>query len=133
MNFTVKGSELPPVELVVEPARVRDYVNAVHGTDVELNGMAPATLWFGPTLEGSVDIARYLDIDHAKGLLGETVYEIVRPPKVGEQLTARIAISDMFTKESSKGTNSFAILDVRFLDTSDELVCSQRVTFIERG
>ena len=133
MNFAVKGSELPPVELVVEPARVRDYVNAVHGTDVELDGHAPPTLWFGPTLEGSVDIAEYLAIDYAKGLLGETVYEVNRLPKVGEKLTARISISDMFTKEGSKGTNSFAILDVRFHDEADDVVCSQRVTFIERG
>lgn len=133
MNFAVKGSELPPVELVVEPARVRDYVKAVHGTDVELDGHAPPMLWFGPTLEGSVDIAEYLAIDYAKGLLGETVYEVNRLPKVGEKLTARISISDMFTKESSKGTNSFAILDVRFHDEADDVVCSQRVTFIERG
>jgi hypothetical protein len=133
MNFAMKGSELPPVEVVVEPARVRDYVNAVHGNDVDLDGHAPPTLWFGPTLEGSVDIAEYLAIDYAKGLLGETVYEISRLPKVGERLTARIAISDMFTKEGSKGTNSFAVLDVRFLDAADELVFSQRCTFIERG
>jgi hypothetical protein len=133
MNFARKGSELPPVELVVEPARVRDYVAAVHGTDVELDGHAPPTLWFGPTLEGSVDIAEYLAIDYAKGLLGETVYEVNRLPKVGEKLTVRISISDMFTKEASRGTNSFAVLDVRFHDEVDDVVCTQRVTFIERG
>jgi hypothetical protein len=133
MNFAMKGSELPPVEVMVEPARVRDYVNAVHGNDVDFDGHAPPTLWFGPTLEGSVDIAEYLAIDYAKGLLGETVYEIARLPKMGERLTARIAISDMFTKEGSKGTKSFAVLDVRFLDEADELVFSQRCTFIERS
>lgn len=133
MNLARKGSELPPVELVVEPARVRDYISAVHAGDVDLAGRAPATMFFGPTLEGSLDIAEYLDVDHRRGLLGEMVWEIARLPEVGERLTARIGISDMYTKESSRGTSTFAVVDVRFLDESDEVVFSQRSTFIERS
>lgn len=133
MNLDRKGERLPEVTVTVEPVRFQDYLVSVGGADLQFGDEVLAPMFFGPTVEGSdADLAAFLDIDFAKGLLGEIEYVVERPPRLGERITVSRTIVDTFQKEGRSGATSFAVLEVTFRDEAGETIFVQRVTFIER-
>jgi hypothetical protein len=132
VNLAVKGTSLPPVKIVVEGVRSADYLRSVGGDSQEFGDLATPLMFYGPTIEGGVDIGELLEGDPARAVLGDLGWTIVRPPRIGETLHATLTVADVYEREGRKGVSTVAVVVVDFEDDQGELAFSQQATFIER-
>jgi N-terminal half of MaoC dehydratase len=128
------GREIDPFEVTIE-APLNQYFLAATEEDQSfyLEGKsAPPTCLFGPARPGYPDPLTFMGTSFDKAVMGSAVYEIARPPLVGETIVCRGRVSDVRVKETPKGNMTFATLEATFTDASGAVIVTERLTFIER-
>jgi acyl dehydratase len=63
---------------------------------------------------------------------GASSYEIFRRVKVGDQITAKSMLTDVFTKQGKSGTLYFVVIETEFHDQKNKPVAREIATYIKR-
>ncbi|HEY3241421.1 MAG TPA: MaoC family dehydratase N-terminal domain-containing protein [Acidimicrobiia bacterium] len=144
MRDDLLGTEIEPFEVRIEGPLNQYFLTATGESEplyleekvsreAGLPGLAaPPTSLFGPARPGYPDPLALMGTSFEKAVMGSAAYEIVRPPVVGETLVCRGRVADVKTKETPKGTMTFATLEASFSDAAGAVIVTERLTFIER-
>lgn len=139
------GHELPASVLPIERSRLKFFVKAIGETDpVYLDAdaarragyrdiPAPPTFLFGAeTDSGAIDqLLADLQIPLAKLLHGEQGFTYHKPACVGDTITVRSKITDIYAKKN--GALEFVIKTSRATNQDDELVAEIRSVLVCRN
>lgn len=153
------GRPLPPQTVVIERGPVSNFAKAVKdpnpiyqdpraAAEAGFDAIpAPPTFAFAmyhwgafPELqpEGATDTSPVM---HAIGALmkqgglilhGEQEFIYHRPIKVGDRLTSRGVIKDIYTKEGRSGTMTFVVTETTWMDEQGEPVVTSIMTLLHR-
>lgn len=125
MNADAEGTVYPPIEFVVDPARVAAF-RAVfgQGTGVPPTFLTAAEFAAFPAVLEDPN----LELDFSRVLHGSQEYEYARPLREGERLEIRPRIESI----RRKGGNSFMTVLMEAYEPAGELVASARSVMIER-
>jgi len=63
---------------------------------------------------------------------GASSYEIFRRVKVGDRITAKSMLKDIFTKEGKSGKLYFVVVETEFFNQDNEPVAKETATYIKR-
>lgn len=63
---------------------------------------------------------------------GASSYEIFQRVKVGDQITAKSMLKDVFTKQGKSGKLYFVVVETEFSDQETKLVAKETATYIKR-
>jgi len=63
---------------------------------------------------------------------GASSYEIFQRVKVGDQITAKSMLTDVFTKQGKSGKLYFVVVETEFSDQEKKLVAKETATYIKR-
>jgi len=138
------GHELPPAELPIERTRLRFFAKAIGETspvytDTEAARAAgyadlpaPPTFLFAAELDaGTIDgLLADLQIPIAKLLHGEQSFTYHRPACVGDTVTVRSRIDDIYDKKN--GALEFVVKSSRATNQHGELVAEMRSVLVCR-
>jgi acyl dehydratase len=143
LNLALRGRTYPEVRYTVDRDRVVAFAEAIgeHGPlfrDPEAareagypDQVAPPTfltvLHFlaGAQVVGDPE----LGLDYTRVVHGGQEYEWVRPVVVGDRLTARPRIADVY----ARGPHEYLVIEADITDASGERVAVARTTLISRG
>jgi hydroxyacyl-ACP dehydratase HTD2-like protein with hotdog domain len=64
---------------------------------------------------------------------GASSYEIFRRIKVGDQITAKSVLTDVFTKRGKSGQLYFVVVETEFSDQQNKPVAKEIATYIKRS
>jgi acyl dehydratase len=126
MNPAAEGTVYPPIEFVVEPARVaafRSLFGLAHG--VPPTFVTAAEFAALPQVVADPNLA--LDFDRV--VHGSQGYEFRRPLREGETVSIRARVESI----RQKGGSAFVTIAMDLVDADGELVCTARSQMIERG
>jgi hypothetical protein len=135
LNKDLIGKEYGEVTVRIERDRIVQFANAIGDPDPRYREgdtpIAPPTF---PTVMqiasgGQVVLDQELGLDYTRVVHGEQEYEMERPLRAGQELTARPRISDIY----SRGPNEFLVVETVYRDPNGEVVCTGRSTLISRG
>jgi hydroxyacyl-ACP dehydratase HTD2-like protein with hotdog domain len=139
----LKGTDLGSLTIVVEQGPVRAFANAVKDDPDRYTGAGaptPPTFPFSMAFWGAHGRKppAGLPLDQLRGpgrmiLHGEQAFEIHRPPRVGETLTGRGRIADVYEKDTSSATMEFYVREMVWHDEDDQPVVTERFTMIVRA
>lgn len=123
------GKELPPLSVTVTRERAEAFASAIGATPAT-DGTAPPTF---PTVLQIAAATRLSEdpeagLDFARVLHGEEEYEWLRPPAVGDELTAAPRIARIAARDGSE----FLTIESEIRDGSGELVVRARTMLIVR-
>jgi len=138
------GHELPPSVLPIEASRLRFFAKAIGETDPiytdvsaardagYANLPAPPTFLFAAEMDsGAVDLLlTRLGIPVAKLLHGEQGFSYHAPVCVGDTITVRTRIEDIYDKKN--GALEFVVKTSRATNQRDELVAEMRSVLVCR-
>lgn len=138
------GHELPPSVLPIERSRLQFFAKAIGETDPVYTDAvaardagyadlpAPPTFLFAAELDsGATDrLLALLQIPLAKLLHGEQGFIYHRPACVGDTVTVRSRITDIYDKKN--GALEFVVKTSRALNQRDELVAELRTVLVCR-
>jgi acyl dehydratase len=83
---------------------------------------------------GALSAATAIGADLDRLLHGEASWELVRPVRAGEELTARASVTDVTTREGKRGgTMTVVTMETEFVDDAGDVVVRRRDTLIETG
>jgi N-terminal half of MaoC dehydratase len=132
------GTDLGTVTFPVERGKVREFANAIlDDNPVYQEERAPAPLTFSMTrsfwpTEGG-DMSK-ININYAMVVHGGQEFEYLGPVCVGDTLTGRSKIADVYEKEGKRGgTMNFWVFETTFANQAGEDVLISRNILIERG
>jgi acyl dehydratase len=139
------GHELPPSVLPIERSRLQFFAKAIGETDPVYTDAsaaraagypdlpAPPTFLFAAELDsGATDrLLADLQIPVARLLHGEQRFTYHRPACVGDTITVRSIISDIYDKKN--GALEFVVKTSRATNQRDELVAEMRSVIICRN
>ncbi len=63
---------------------------------------------------------------------GASSYEIFRPVRAGDQITAKSTLKDVFTKDGKSGKLYFIVVETEFSNQEDRPVAKETATYIKR-
>ncbi len=63
---------------------------------------------------------------------GASSYEIFQRVKVGDQITAKSTLRDVFTKEGKSGRLYFVVVETEFSDQEKKIVAKETATYLKR-
>lgn len=92
------------------------------------------TVLFPRYRPAGVDSYRGFDLgfENEYSVHGEQHYDFERPLLVGDVLTGRTTLTDVFQREGSRGgTMTFAVLETKYTDADGDLVLIEESTIIE--
>jgi len=124
------GVEGPAVTATVEAGHVRRFAEAIGDDNPRWKTEAPPT--FLVALAGA---SMHLDDaeDYGKGWLnGGNRFEYFAPVMIGDQITARGHIADVFDKSGASGEMLFIVFETEYTNQRGELVAKVRGTVIRR-
>jgi N-terminal half of MaoC dehydratase len=132
------GTDLGTVTFPVERGKVREFANAILDDNPAFQdpqGPAPLTFSmtrsFWPTEGG--DMSK-ININYAMVVHGGQEFEYLGPVRVGDTLTGRSTIADVYEKEGKRGGKmNFWIFETTFANQNGEDVLISRNVLIERG
>ena len=138
------GHELPPSVLPIERSRLQFFAKAIGETDPVYTDAAaardagyadlpaPPTFLFAAELDsGATDrLLAELQIPLAKLLHGEQGFTYHRPACVGDTVTVRSRITDIYDKKN--GALEFVVKTSRAVNQRDELVAELRTVLVCR-
>ena len=78
---------------------------------------------------GQAVLDQELGLNYALVVHGEQEYDYARPVRIGEVLTARPRIADIY----ARGPNEFLVIEAEIKDESGETVVVARSTLLSRG
>lgn len=142
VDKSVVGQEVPGGQMVVERGKVMEFARAILDDNpayFEDDPPIPPTFTMAvahwPLPEGGAgqgELFRKLGLDLLRVLHGGQEFEYLGPIKVGDVLTGRSKISDVFEKEGKKGgTLTFVISETTFANQRGEDVLISRSTIIQ--
>lgn len=100
------------------------------GIPAPLTASAMTAHW---ATEGAEGTALALGIDLARLLHGETTWDYLRPLVVGDELSGRMRVADVTTREGKRGgAMTLVVLETEFTDAEGEVALRKRDTLIER-
>ena len=139
------GHALPVSVLPIERSRLQFFAKAIGETDPVYTDAAaardagyadlpaPPTFLFAPELDsGASDrLLEDLQIPIAKLLHGEQSFSYHRPACVGDMVTVRATITDIYDKKN--GALEFVVKTARATNQRDELVAELRTVIVCRN
>jgi acyl dehydratase len=137
VDRSLLGEWGPASEMRVELGKVREFAKAVRADTDAIAGdgaVAPPTFlmtiahWLGDLSK----TRRGVTLDQKRLLHGEQEFEFRRPVRVGDVLTLRSRVKDVYEKQGKRGgAMTFVISEVEFRDAAGEVVAYLRNTSIE--
>lgn len=138
------GHELPPAILPIERTRLQFFAKAIGETDPVYTDVtaareagypdlpAPPTFLFAAELDsGAIDLLlERLEIPLPKLLHGEQGFSYYRPACVGDTVTVRSVIQDIYDKRN--GALEFVVKTSHATNQRDELVAELRTVIVCR-
>lgn len=138
------GHELPPAILPIERTRLQFFAKAIGETDPVYTDVtaareagypdlpAPPTFLFAAELDsGAIDLLlERLEIPLPKLLHGEQSFSYHRPACVGDTVTVRSVIQDIYDKRN--GALEFVVKTSHATNQRDELVAELRTVLVCR-
>jgi hypothetical protein len=124
------GVDGPEVTAVVEAGHVRRFVEAIGDPNPRWKKEAPPTF-----LVALAPISIHLNDaeDYGKGWLnGGNRFEYFAPVRIGDRITSRGRIVDVYDKPGSSGNLLFIIFESDYTNQTGELVARLRGTMIRR-
>ena len=124
------GVEGPPVTTTVEAGHLRRFVDAIDDPNPLWTRQAPPTFLvsLAPAALHMTDAE-----DFGKGWLnGGNRFEYFAPVMVGDQITARSHVADVYDKAGSTGGMLFIVFETDYKNQRGELVARLRGTIIRR-
>jgi acyl dehydratase len=142
VDKSVIGEEVPGAVMVVERGKVMEFARAILDDNpayFDEDPPLPPTFtmavahWPLPTGGASQgELSRKLGLDLLRVLHGGQEFEYLAPIKVGDVLTGRSQITDVYEKEGKKGgTLTFVISSTTFANQRGEDVLISRSTIIQ--
>ncbi|HKW07983.1 MAG TPA: MaoC family dehydratase N-terminal domain-containing protein [Candidatus Dormibacteraeota bacterium] len=124
------GVEGPPVTTTVEAGHLRRFVEAIDDPNPRWTKEAPPTFLvaLAPAALHMTDAE-----DFGKGWLnGGNRFEYFAPVMVGDQITARSHVADVYDKAGATGSMLFIVFETDYKNQRGELVARLRGTIIRR-
>lgn len=149
LETMIGQSELVIEDLEVEAGKVEEFAHAVGDDNPAHRDAAaardqgfeaiPAPLtftrvgYFPRYRPDDVDELRPFDLGFApeRRLHGEQAYEFERPVRVGDVLSATITLTDVYQREGTGGTLTFAEFEFEYVDADGERVLVEHSSVIE--
>jgi N-terminal half of MaoC dehydratase len=124
------GVEGPPVTVTVEAGHVRRFVEAIGDANPRWEREAPPT--FVTALASPT-----MHLDELEGfgkgwLNGGSRFEYLAPILIGDRITARGHIADVYDKAGSTGDMLFIVYETVFANQQGDIVARTRGTVIRR-
>ncbi len=138
------GHELPAAELPIERSRLQFFARAIGETDPVYTDVeaaraagyadlpAPPTFLFAAELDSGAafGLLEDLEVPIAKLLHGEQSFSYHRPACVGDRVTVRSTVTDIYDKKD--GALEFVVKTSRATNQRQELVAELRTTLVCR-
>ena len=124
------GVEGDPVTAVVEAGHVRRFAQAIGDPNPRWEKEAPPTF-----LVALAPAALHLSEaeEYGRGWLnGGNRFEYFAPVKIGDRITARGQVADVYEKEGSSGNLLFIIFETNYVNQDGARVAKLRGTMIRR-
>ena len=124
------GVDGPPVTTTVEAGHLRRFVEAIDDSNPRWTKEAPPTFLvaLAPAALHMTDAE-----DFGKGWLnGGNRFEYFAPVMVGDQITARSHVADVYDKAGATGSMLFIVFETDYKNQRGELVARLRGTIIRR-
>jgi hypothetical protein len=138
----LQGTDLGSQTVIIEQGPVRIFAAAVKDDRPEYRGegaLVPPTFPMSWSYWGAVDGSTGgLPIDRLRGpgrmlLHGEQEFVFHRWPRVGDRLTGRARISDVYERQTSSARMEFYVTETSWTDAeSGDPICDVRFTLIVR-
>ena len=124
------GAPGPSVTADVEAGHVRRFVEAIGDANVRWKKEAPPTFLVA-LAPASIHLGEAEE--YGKGWLnGGNRFEYLVPVKIGDEITARGHVADVYEKEGSSGNLLFIIFETDYTNQRGDLVARLRGTAIRR-
>ncbi|HET7421075.1 MAG TPA: MaoC family dehydratase N-terminal domain-containing protein [Candidatus Dormibacteraeota bacterium] len=124
------GVEGPPVIATVEAGHVRRFAEAIGDPNPRWTKEAPPTFLVA-LASGSIHLGDAEDFGTG-WLNGGNRFEYFIPVMIGDQITARGHVADVYDKAGSSGDLLFIIFETVYKNQRDEVVARLRGTMIRR-
>ena len=124
------GVDGPPATARVETGHVRRFVEAIGDPNPRWKAQTPPTF-----LVALAPVAAHLAEaeEYGKGWLnGGNRFEYLVPVEIGDEITARGHVADVYEKEGSSGNLLFIIFETEYTNQRGDLVARLRGTMIRR-
>ena len=134
LNRDLIGKQYADVEFAVERERIVQFADAIGDDDERYRSEEPIAPPTFPTVlqiatGGQIVLDPELQLDYSRVVHGEQEYEIERPLRAGDRLTATPRIADIY----SRGPNEFLVTETIIRDDGGSVVVTGRSTLISRG
>ena len=124
------GVEGEPTTAVVEAGHVKRFAQAIGDPNPRWESEAPPTFVVA-LAPASVHLAEAEE--YGQGWLnGGNRFEYFAPVKIGDRITARGQVADVYEKEGSSGKLLFIIFETNYVNQDGERVAKLRGTMIRR-
>ena len=142
VDKSVIGKEVPGATMVVERGKIMEFARAIlDDNPVYFDDDPPITPTFTMAQAhwpmpddggGQMELFNKLGLDLLRVLHGGQEFEYLAPVKVGDVLTSKSKIADVYEKEGKRGgTMTFVISETTFTNQRGEDVIKARSTIIE--
>jgi hypothetical protein len=124
------GVDGEPVTATVEAGHVKRFAQAIGDPNPRWQKEAPPTF-----LVSLAPVGLHLSEaeEYGRGWLnGGNRFEYHAPVKIGDRITARGSVADVYEKEGSSGNLLFIIFETRYVNQDGALVATLRGTMIRR-
>lgn len=124
------GVEGPPVTATVEAGHVKRFCEAIGDPNPRWQNEAPPTF-----LVALVPVSIHIPEaeDYGKGWLnGGNRFEYFEPIRIGDRITAKGHVADVFEKSGSSGNLLFIIFETEYVNQDGKLVARLQGTTIRR-
>jgi hypothetical protein len=124
------GVEGEPTTALVEAGHVKRFAQAIGDPNPRWEVEAPPTF-----LVALAPVSLHLSEaeEYGQGWLnGGNRYEYFEPVKIGDRITARGQVADVYEKEGSSGKLLFIIFETNYVNQDGALVAKLRGTMIRR-
>jgi len=139
------GRQGEPMVMHIERGKIREFAKAIKDDDPlyfdeefaqrEAGGIMPPVTFLQTMAhwdDGGGRIRPPMDLKRT--LHGEQEFELCRPIHVGDVLTARTRVADLYEKAGRRGgTMTFVVMETDFTNQRGELVARARQVGIETG
>jgi hydroxyacyl-ACP dehydratase HTD2-like protein with hotdog domain len=112
---------------------LRDDNAAYHGPDASAVPLTCPIAFMTQAMAGGMDTFLELGLDFITLVHGEQEFEYLRPLRLGETLTLRGRIGDIYEKTGSSGTLDFVVLETEAKDVEGQLVFYSATRSPRRG
>lgn len=135
---SAKGTTFPPFQYVVPRNKVRELLLAIGDENSDYDGDDPPlpptfptllAFWGGP---GLAEVLKTFGVDMWNVLHAEQEYEYLAPVHIGDTVTGRVRIEDVYAKGGRSGSMTFIEIITDFENQDGEAVLKERSLIIVR-